>query len=127
MERPVFELCDRDHLNDLPEIHDRDPRADFNGRGQIMGDEDVRCAKLRLQVEQKRHDLGLQRDIERTEGLIENDHRRIRDQRPSYTHALLLPSGYLMRVSFAEVGIEIHTRKHLDGGRTPVGRTSLPA
>jgi len=55
----------RGELDDLAEIHDRDPMGHVLDDGEIMADEEEREAELALQVLQQVHDLRLDGNVER--------------------------------------------------------------
>jgi DNA-binding transcriptional LysR family regulator len=57
-------------LDDLAEIHHRDPVADMGDDGEIMGDEEVGQPQLVLQVHEQVHDLRLNRDVQGGNGLV---------------------------------------------------------
>src|SRR5262249_20154182 len=52
-------------LDDLPEIHDRDPMADMGHRSQVMADEEIADPQRLLQVLQLIHNLRPDRHVER--------------------------------------------------------------
>ena len=55
----------RPDLDDLAEVHDRDPVADVLDDRQVVGDEQVRQAEPLAQVGQQVEDLRLDRHVER--------------------------------------------------------------
>src|SRR5262249_29200473 len=63
----------RSELDDLAEIHDRDPMGHVLDDGEIVADEEERQAELALQILQQIHDLRLDRNIERGDGLVAHD------------------------------------------------------
>ncbi len=52
-------------LDDLAEVHHRDPVGDVPDHRQVVRDEDVRQPESRLQLLKQIDDLGLNRDVER--------------------------------------------------------------
>ena len=113
VERPLVERVSRQELHDLSEVHDRDPRAQLKRGREVVGDEEVGTPELSLQVVQERHHLGLQGDVQRAERLVEDDERRIRDERSGDAGALLLPARELMRKAILQPGLEADALEHL--------------
>ena len=82
-------------LHDLPEIHDRHPVRDMAHQRQVMADEDHGRAAVPLNVEQKRHDRRLHRNVERGDRFIRHDEFRAGGKGARDGDALLLPAGEL--------------------------------
>jgi hypothetical protein len=51
-------------LDDPAEVHDRNAVGHMTDDGEVVRNEEVRQAKLFLEVDEKVHDLGLDRDIQ---------------------------------------------------------------
>ena len=64
---------------------------------KVVGDEQIGEAELVLQVLQQVDDLGLDRDVERGDRLVENEQARLQRQCPRDADALLLPARELAR------------------------------
>ncbi|MNG92408.1 hypothetical protein D3C79_513420 [compost metagenome] len=67
-----------------------------------MGHHQRRQAKLDNQLAQKHPRFFAQLGIQVRQGFIEQDHRRVVHQRPANRHALLLATGKLVRMAFAQ-------------------------
>src|SRR3954471_2454921 len=80
-------------LDDLPEVHHRDPVAHPPDDSEIVGDEEVREPELLLQVLEQVEDLRLDRDVERRDGLVAHDQLRIQGECARDADALALPAG----------------------------------
>ena len=70
--------------------------------GLIMGDVNECDADFLLQIDELDLHFLAQLRIERGQRLIEQQHRRLRDQRAAQRDALLLPAGELVRIALAE-------------------------
>ncbi len=70
------ELAGGGHLDDLAEVHHRDPVAHVAHDRQVVGDEDVGEAELGLEVEEQVEHLGLDRDVEGRHRLVADDQPR---------------------------------------------------
>ena len=82
-------------LADPTEIHHRNPVADNLDHREIVRNEQHGQVIAFLHVLQEIDDLRLDRDVERRYGLIADQHRRLRDQRPGDADALALPAREL--------------------------------
>jgi hypothetical protein len=71
----------RPELDDGAALHHRDPVAYLCSHAQIMGDEQHRQAKSRLEVFEQVQDLGLHGDVERRDGLVGDQDFRVERQR----------------------------------------------
>ena len=96
----------RPDLDDLAEVHHRDPVGDLADDGQVVGDEHVGQAELVLEVLQQVDDLGLDRDVERGDRLVGDDELGPQRQRPGDADALALAAGELVRVAARVLGRE---------------------
>src|SRR4051794_17156555 len=111
-------------LDDLPEVHHRDPVTHPPDDSKIMGDEEVREPELVLEVLEEVEDLGLDRDVERRDRLVTHDQLRVQGQCTGDADALPLPPGELVRVAIDEVGTEPDDVEQPLGGLAP--RLSCP-
>src|SRR5438445_8023864 len=97
MHGTLIELLGRGELDKLSEIHDGDPIGDVTDDTQVVCDEDVRQAKAFLQLIEQIQDLGLDRNVERGDGLVGDDKLWVERQRPCDTDPLALTAGELVR------------------------------
>jgi hypothetical protein len=91
-------------LLDPPLVHHGDPVRQRERLGLIVRHIDERDADLLLQIDQLDLHLLAQLGVERGQRLVEQQHCRMRDQRPADRHPLLLAAGKLVRIAFAEAG-----------------------
>ena len=96
--RVFEELLRRAQLYDFAEIHDRYPVAEVPDCRQVMRDEKIGDPQTLLQIDEKIDDLRPRGWIERGDRLVQNDELRLCRNGPRDSNALLLPSGYLVRV-----------------------------
>ena len=89
-------------LLDLARVHHRDPVRQRERLGLVVRHIDERDADLLLQVDQLELHVLAKLRVERGERLVEQQHRRVRDERPRDRDALLLPAGELVRIALAE-------------------------
>ncbi len=75
-----------------------------------------------LQIAQLDLHLLTQLQIERAERLVEQQHLRLVDQRPSQRHALLLSARELRRPPILE-SAQLHEIQHFPGTRRSLGET----
>jgi hypothetical protein len=68
-------------FDDLALVHHGNPVTKIAGRRQVMRDEESAEAVLMLEIKDQIQNLCLHRDVERTDGLVENDELRFRDKR----------------------------------------------
>ena len=66
---------------------------------QVVGDEQIGQLELLLQIHQQVHDLRLNRDVERRDGLVGDDERRVQRQRAGEADPLPLPAAELVRIA----------------------------
>ena len=102
-------------------VHHGDPVRQRERLGLVVRHVDERDADLLLQVDELDLHLLAQLGIERRQRLVEQQHRRMRDERPRDGHALLLAAGQLVRIALAE------TREPNVGERFGDFRADLPA
>ena len=96
----------RADLDDLAEIHHRDAVADALDHRHVVRDEQEGEAEALLQVEQQIADLRLDRDVERRDAFVGDDHLRIERQRAGDADALALAAGEFMRIARHHVGLQ---------------------
>jgi hypothetical protein len=69
-----------------------------------MGDHQVGQPEAVLEVLEQVDDLGLHRDVEGRDGLVEHDELGVESERACDADALTLAAGELVRVSVAVLG-----------------------
>ena len=106
MDRPLVELLGRRELDDLAEVHDGDAVGDVAHDAEVVRDEDVGQRELVLQVVEQVHDLRLDRDVERGDGLVGDDQPRIQRERAGDADALALAARELVRIAVVVLGRE---------------------
>src|SRR5215212_6249411 len=100
--RPVSDL------HDLAEVHHGYPVRDVLDHREVVGDEDVGEVELLLEVLQQVDDLGLDRDVQRRDGLVADDQARVERDGPGHPDPLTLPAGELVRVAVVVLGVEAY-------------------
>ena len=100
------ELVGGRELDDLAEVHHRDPVAHVAHDRQVVGDEDHRQPEVALQVAQEVEDLRLDRDVERRHRLVGDDDPRAERERARDADALALAAGELVRVAVVVLGVQ---------------------
>ena len=78
MQRTAEQHLAGPRLHDAPPVHDRDPRAEEPHHREVVGDEEERKVVLPLELAQEIEHLRLDRDVERGDGLVEDDEARRR-------------------------------------------------
>src|SRR5487761_463492 len=121
--RPV-EVRGVRRLHDLAEIHDADPIADMLDHRQVVGDEDVGEAELRLEVLEEVDDLGLHGDVEGRDRLVADHQAGAQGERTGDADPLTLASRELRRKAVVVLGIEAHPRHQLLNAALAVGTVS---
>ena len=86
-------------LDDLAEVHHRDPVGDVADHAEVVRDEQIRQAELVLKLLEQVDDLRLHGHVERRHRLVGDDQLRVQRQRPGDADALALPAGELVRDS----------------------------
>ena len=82
MLRRIIQFLGRCYLNDLAQVHHRNPVAGISDFREIVGDEQVSPVELHLKVGEEIDDLRLDRDVERRNRLIADDELRMQYQSP---------------------------------------------
>ena len=103
----------RTDLDDLAEVHDRDAVGDVPDDGQVVRDEQERERHPVLQLGEQVEHLGLDRDVERGDGLVEHDDVGLERERPRDPDALALAAGELVRVAGRVLGPQAHHLQQL--------------
>ena len=106
-------------LDDLAEVHHRDPVGDVAHDRQVVGDEQIGEAELVLELLEQVDDAGLDADVERRHRLVEHDQLRLDRERAGDADALPLTAGELVRIA---VGV---LRRQADE-REQLGRPARP-
>ena len=75
---------------------------------EVVRDEDVGEVELVLEVLEQVDDLGLDRDVERGDGLVGDDQLRPQRQRPGDPDPLPLAAGELVRIAVVVLGLKAH-------------------
>ena len=97
MRRARVDLLARPHFHDLAEVHDRDPVGDVANDREVVRDEEVGEAEVVLEPGEQVDDLGLDRDVERRDRLVEDDQLRVEREGARDADPLPLPAGELVR------------------------------
>jgi hypothetical protein len=95
-------------LDDAPGLHDRDAVGDLGDHRQLVGDEDDRHAQLVAQVDEQLQQLRLDRDVERADRLVGDEHLGVDRQRPRHGDALALAAAELLGLAVGEARREVH-------------------
>ncbi len=93
-------------LDDLAEVHDRDPVRDLADDREVVGDEDVGQVEVVLEVLQQVEDLRLNRDVERRHRLVADDQLRLQRDRAGDADPLPLAARELVRVAVVVLRVE---------------------
>ncbi len=91
--------CRGRDLDDLAEVHDRDPVRDVADDREVVRDEEVRQLEVGLEGLEQVDDLGLDRDVERRDRLVADDEVRVERERAREPDALALAARELVRVA----------------------------
>ena len=113
MQGILVEVVAIGHLDDLADVHDRDPVADVPHDGQVVGDKQVGEVVARLEVLEQIDDLSLDRHVEGADRLIADDELRVEHKGPGDADALPLAATELVRVTICEVRVQTHDAEHL--------------
>ena len=95
--RRVEDVARRAGLLDPAVVHDHDQVGERHRLFLAVGDVDEGDAELALEALQLGAHLDAQERVERRQRLVEEQDRRIGDQRAGQRHALLLAAGELRR------------------------------
>ena len=81
--------------------HDDHPVGQHHGLGDRVGDEHHRGVALLAQAQEEVAHLGARDLVQRREGLVHQQHRRVERERPDQRHPLLHATRQLVRVGVA--------------------------
>ncbi len=126
MLRVVVDVVPAGRLDDLPQVHDRDPVGQVPHHRQVVRDEQIGEVELALQVLQQVDDLRLDGDVQGRNRFVANDEGRVDRQRPRDPDALPLAARKLMRVPVGEVRVEPHQTQQLLDASVAVARRPHP-
>jgi hypothetical protein len=93
-------------LDDLAEIHDRDPLGEVPDHGQVVRDEQERDAHVALELLEQVDDLRLDRHVQRRDRLVGDDQLGVEGERAGHPDALPLAAGELVREAVVVLGVE---------------------
>ena len=115
----VEHLLDRADLDRLARVHHADPIAGLEDQAEVVRDVDHRGAEARADLLDQLDDAGLDRDVERGRRLVEQQQRRVRQQRHRDHHALLLAARDLVRIGLHDARRvrQPHVAQHLERAR----------
>jgi hypothetical protein len=113
-------LVDVTHLDDLAEIHHRDPIRDMAYDRQVMGYEKERQAHALTNVLEQVQHLRTDRDIKGRDRLVADDEPRLGRERAGNADALPLPAREFMRKPSAEFRAQAHLLQKLGNARGPL-------
>ncbi len=106
MVRSIVDGVDLTQLDHATEVHDGDPVRQMADDAQVVADEKASQIERLAQIHQQVEDLRLDRDVERSDGLVADDQPRLDRQRPRDADPRPLAAGELMRVATAVGRIE---------------------
>ena len=84
-------------LDDLAQVHHRDPVGDVADDAEVVRDEEIGELELVLEVLEQVDDLRLDRDVQGRDRLVGNDQLRPQRERPGDADPLPLAAGELVR------------------------------
>ena len=114
----------RIHLRDAPGFHDDHAVADRHGLGLIVRDHDGGRAHLALDLAQLELHLFTQLGVQVGQRLVQQQHRRLDDQRPCQGNTLALAAGELARVA-VDMLVQMYECQRLQGALAAFGRGAL--
>ncbi len=123
--RRADEVLRRPELHDAAVAHDRDPVAEAQRLGQVVGDEDHRLARLVLQADHLVLHVAADQRVERAERLVVEHHLRVDGEGAREPDALLHAAGELVRELVRGV-LEPDELQHLGGAREPLRLRTCP-
>ena len=109
----LVEFVPAGYLDDLAQVHDRDPVRDVPHDGQVVGDEEVGEVEAFLEGAEQVDDLSLNRDVESGDGLVADDEGRVYSKGSCNADPLALAAAELVGVAVHHVGIEAHDLEQL--------------
>ena len=108
----VVDLVRRAFLLDAALVHHHDAVGHFHGLFLVVGDEDAGDVHLVMQAAQPAAQLLAHLGVERTEGLVEQQHLGLNGQSAGQGDALALTTGELVRVTVGDP-VELHELEQL--------------
>ena len=93
-------------LHDLAEVHHGDAVGDVSDDREVVRDEEVREPELVLELDEQVDDLRLDRDVERGDRLVEDQHLRVQRERAGDADPLALAARELVRKAVRVLGAE---------------------
>ncbi len=111
--RALVQLVGVGHLDQLADVHHRDPVTDVLDHAEVVGDEEVGQVELALQVLQQVDDLRAHRDIERGDRLVGDHQARVERERAGDADALPLAAAEGVRVAAHVLGAQPHPAEQL--------------
>ena len=108
MQRIAVELLAFGHLDDFPEIHHRDAVGDVFNHRQVVRNEEVGELEFVFELREQIDDLGLDRDVQRRDRLVQHHELGLKGERPGDADALPLAPGKLVRVAIQVGRVEAH-------------------
>ncbi len=100
---PAVDVIAGPQLDDLAEIHDRDPIREVLHDRQVVRDDDRGALVLGLEALHQVEHLGADRDVERTDRFVGDDHLGLEHQHPGERDPLALSTGELVRIALERV------------------------
>ena len=113
-------------LDDLAQIHHRDPVGDVADHAEVVGHEQIRQAELVLKFLEQIDDLRLHRHVECRHRFVGDDQFRVQGQRPGDTDALALPTGELMGEPVVVLRVEANPLEQLLNPPLQLGALGQP-
>ena len=104
----------RSHLDDLAEVHHRDPRRRVADNGEVVRDEEVRQVEPSLKRLQEVDDLRLDRHVECGDGFVENEKPWVERNGTGDSYSLPLTARELVRVTMRVLGGQTDHLQKLD-------------
>src|SRR5258707_4797547 len=101
---PLQHAMDIAELDELARIHDGDVVAEPPNDAEIVADEQKADALVAPEARQQAQDLCLDRDVERSRRLVEDQERRFTGERSGDQRALLHSARQLVRVGTGDLG-----------------------
>ena len=115
MRGSAYSVLGRSELDQLSEVHDADPVAHVLDDAEVVGDEQVAQPELLLQVGEQVQHLGLDRHVERRDGLVGDHQLRLQGQRPGDADALALAARELVGVAAQVLAAQAHELGQVGG------------
>ena len=107
------ELVPAGYLDDLAQVHDRDPVGDVPHDGQVVGDEEVGEVEALLEGAEQVDYLSLNRNVEGGDGFVADDEGRVYGKGSCDADPLALAATELVGVAVHHVGVEAHDLEQL--------------